>query len=91
MYIDEGYNSDEAVIGILKDSYLSNNIFARVQCLADTFKMQTIPEAVMLPRIYPSNGVNLHSFQIKILDPYGGTLDLNGADVSLIIELKLKR
>lgn len=90
VYLDEGYNSDEAVIGLLKDSYLSNNIFARVQCLADNFKIQTIPEAIMLPRKYPPNGINLNYFKIKILDPYGNIIDLNGADVSLIIELKIK-
>lgn len=90
VYLDEGYNSDEAVIGVLKDSYLSSNIFARVQCLASPFKIQTIPEPVMLPRQYPSNGININSLRIKILDPYGDVIDLNGADISLIIQVILK-
>lgn len=88
---DFNTNINDYIIGNLKESFINDNIIARISVLDnkynvvsnfsnDSYGTQT--------RNYTSRA-NINKLRIKLLDEFGEIMDLNGLDISFTLEFQL--
>ena len=92
IYINDFNNSiKEQVISCLNDSYIGDNIIARVQLNNKMFglNINNNNDNVFKTRNY-FRKINVKKLHIKILNKYGKVVNLNNCNVSLSLELTQK-
>jgi len=81
-------NKKDQIIGIKKDSYIGDNILARIQINNPLFSIivNNNEDNVFKKRDYFGD-VKIRKLHVRILDKFGRVMNLNNSEVSLSIEL----
>jgi hypothetical protein len=81
-------NKKDQIIGIKRDSFIGENILARIQVSNPLFSIiiNNGEDHVFKSRDYFGD-VKIRKLRIKVLDKYGEVINLNHSDVSLSLEL----
>ena len=87
---DYQYNSNELNIVGFNESIMGDNIIAKIPMVQGKLSLVIDDNSNPLTKTRKYNGpVNIRNLQIKILDKFGSTINLNNMDFSLTLELEL--
>jgi hypothetical protein len=87
---DYQYNSNELNIVGFNESIMGDNIIAKIPMVQGKLSLIIDDNSNPLTKTRKYNGpVNIRNLQIKILDKFGSTINLNNMDFSLTLELEL--
>lgn len=88
---DFNTNINDYIIGNLKESFINNNIIARISVLDNKYNVISnfnSDSRGTQTRKYISRA-NINKLRVKLLDEFGEIMDLNGLDISFTLEFKL--
>ena len=84
---NSNFTSNQYLSGSDSEDYLQNNILDRITLTSGMNTIITLNEQSRLSREYFSP-VRLDTLCIRLIDKYGNTLNLNGNDFSLALEIE---
>ena len=84
---NSNFTSNQYLSGSDSEDYLQNNILDRITLTSGMNTIVTLNEQSRLSREYFSP-VRLETLRIRLIDKYGNTLNLNGNDFSLALEIE---
>ena len=88
---DFNTNINDYIIGNLKESYINDNIIARISATDSKYSIIcnfSNDSHGTQTRRYETRA-NINKLRVKLLDEYGEIMDLNGLDISFTLEFKL--
>ena len=88
---DFNTNINDYIIGNLKESFINDNIIARISVLDNKYNVVSNfnnDSHGTQTRNYTSRA-NINKLHVKLLDEFGQIMDLNGLDISFTLEFQL--